>query len=64
MELPRIALTVTEFAKAIGVSKSTAYSLIREGKVLARKVRRRTLVFLSDNESWFDRFPFKTWGDR
>jgi predicted DNA-binding transcriptional regulator AlpA len=36
MEFQRIALNVTEFAKAIGVSKSTAYALIRDGKVVKR----------------------------
>lgn len=64
MEFQRIALNVTEFAKAIGVSKSTAYAMIRDGKVVARKIGRRTLIFLGENADWVERFPFKTWGDR
>jgi len=54
-----IAMTVGEFATALRISKSTAYGLIREGRVLARKIGRRTVVFLSDNETFIQGLPFK-----
>ena len=59
-----IAMTVAEFATALRISKSTAYALIREGKVLARKIGRRTIVFLSDNEDFIQGLPFKFEGGK
>lgn len=60
----QIAMTVTEFATALRISKSTAYALIRAGKVLARKIGRRTIVFLADNEAFLRDLPFKLEGGK
>lgn len=54
-----LAMTVTEFATALRISKSTAYALIRAGKVLARKIGRRTIVVLADNDDFLRSLPFK-----
>jgi plasmid maintenance system antidote protein VapI len=54
-----LAMTVTEFATALRISKSTAYALIRGGKVLVRKIGRRTIVVLADNDDFLRNLPFK-----
>jgi len=42
-----IALTVNDTAKATGFGKTTTYKLIKEGKLTAVKIGRRTLVTMA-----------------
>lgn len=49
-----IALTVTDTTKATGLGKTTTYKLIRDGKLTAVKVGRRTLVTLASIKALLD----------
>lgn len=60
----QIAMTVTEFGTALRISKSTAYALIRAGKVIARKIGRRTIIILADNDDFLRGLPFKLDGGK
>ena len=53
-----VVWTVAEFAKTFRISESTTYGLIREKKVRARKINRRTVIFYLDNEDWISGLPF------
>lgn len=48
-----IALTISETSKAAGFGKTTTYKLIKEGKLKAVKVGRRTLVTMTSIKSLF-----------
>ena len=49
-----IALTVSDTTKVTGFGKTTTYKLIREGKLTAVKVGRRTLVTLASIKALLD----------
>lgn len=40
----KLAYTVEEAGRAIGVSRSTVFDMIRMGELLAKKLRGRTLI--------------------
>ena len=40
----KLAYTVMEAGRAIGVSRSTVFDMIRMGELLAKKLRGRTLI--------------------
>ena len=44
MEIERLALTVVEAAKALGIGRTNAYELIRQGKIPAIRFGRRILI--------------------
>lgn len=46
-----IALTIRDTSKATGFGKTTTYKLIKEGKLTAVKIGRRTLVTVSSIKS-------------
>jgi len=52
-----IAMSPAEFAKAIGCSRAFVYQQIAAKKIVARKLGRRTLVFLADNEQIHTQLP-------
>lgn len=45
-------LTVTEFCEASGLGRTCVYAMLKEGKLTAVKVGRRTLFRREDLESW------------
>ncbi len=57
-QLPLVgAMSVKEFAKWAGISRSSAYLLIRDGQLRARKVFSRTIIAVIDAEEWLARQP-------
>ena len=56
-EAAKAALTLPEFCKAYGVSRSFAYREIGDGKLVTRKAGRRTLVLKTDADAWLANLP-------
>lgn len=44
LPIPRLAYSLSDAHKALGISKSTLLTLIREGKLPAKKLGARTLI--------------------
>jgi excisionase family DNA binding protein len=57
------AYTVAETLVRLNLSRDTFYRLIREGKLSARKVGRKTLVLDSDLRAFLEGLP-RLGGDR
>jgi excisionase family DNA binding protein len=55
--LGRAAFSVPEIMVQIGLSRDKVYGLIREGKLKARKVGRRTLVTSTDLQEFLQALP-------
>jgi excisionase family DNA binding protein len=53
----RAAFSVPEIMVQIGLSRDKVYSLIREGKLKARKCGRRTLVTVTDLQAFLEALP-------
>jgi excisionase family DNA binding protein len=53
----KIALTVTEAARASGLSRSLLYVAIGSGALRAKKCGRRTLVLARDLSAFIERLP-------
>ena len=54
---PKRGHSVEEFGKIYGICRSLIYLEIREGRLKARKVGRRTVIATEDGEEWFSRLP-------
>jgi excisionase family DNA binding protein len=52
-----IAYTIQEATRQSGVGRSKIYEAISEGKLLARKMGRRTLILDDDLRAWLERLP-------
>lgn len=52
-----LAYTITTASEAIGVHPNTIYSLVRQGKLDARKSGARTLIPTSPLRSYIDNLP-------
>jgi excisionase family DNA binding protein len=48
----KLALTIEEAATAAGVGRTTLFEEIRQGRLIARKVGRRTIIATVDLEAW------------
>jgi Helix-turn-helix domain len=46
-------LSIEEFGQLYGICRSSSYLEIREGRLKARKVGRRTVIACEDAEAWF-----------
>lgn len=53
----RAALNISEFAAVYGVHRDTARREIKEGRLIARKLGRRTLILREDAEAWARALP-------
>ncbi len=53
----KLAYTVDESAQALGVSVTTVWTMIREGDVVAKKVRGRTLIPREELQRVLDEAP-------
>jgi excisionase family DNA binding protein len=53
----RDAFSVEDFAKRHGIGRSTAYEEIREGRLIARKLGKRTLIVAEDARAWRESLP-------
>jgi hypothetical protein len=51
------AHSIPEFCERNGVGKDTVYKEIREGRLLARKVNKRTLIFNDAEAAWRAALP-------
>ena len=59
MDLPpgKIAYNVDEAGSAIGLSRATVFDMIREGEVIAKKVRGRTVIPREELQRLIDEAP-------
>lgn len=55
--VPRIGLTVEEAAAAAGIGRTMMFKEMKEGRLTARKVGRRTVIPLSELERWLSSQP-------
>lgn len=53
----RLALTVNEATKSIGLGKTRVYEEIAAGRLRARKAGKRTLILKSDLERFLENLP-------
>ncbi len=53
----KLAYTVDEAGPAIGVSRTTVFEMIREGAVVAKKVRGRTVISREELQRVIDEAP-------
>ena len=51
-DLPIAAYSIEDFARLHSIGRSTAYSEISAGRLVARKFRARTLVTIEDAKAW------------
>jgi excisionase family DNA binding protein len=56
----RLAYSIIEAAKAVGISRSSIYVEIAEGRLRVRKIGRRSVVFDADLKAWMTALPVKT----
>lgn len=52
-----LAYRIDEFCKAYGLGRSLVYEELRAGKLQARKVGGRTLIFKADADRWANSLP-------
>jgi excisionase family DNA binding protein len=55
--LNKMALTIAEAVKVCPFGRSLLYKLIRQGRLPARKVGRRTFIMMSDLEQLLAEMP-------
>ena len=53
----RLAFSVQEAAKAIGISRSSIYLEIGQRRLRVRKIGRRSVISEADLKAWFDALP-------
>jgi len=51
------AFSVDQFARRNGVGRTLVCQEIQEGRLVARKVRGRTLITIEDAKAWRDQLP-------
>jgi excisionase family DNA binding protein len=54
---PRVAYSVPETMLALGVCRDSIYKLIRDGRLPAKKVGRRTVVLATDLQKFLESLP-------
>ena len=52
------AFTVTELSKEIGIGRSKIYAEIATGKLVARKIGKKTVFLHKDVERYLNNLPF------
>lgn len=57
LEKPKGAMSVNDFAVWAGIGRTTAWKEIRQGHLRAVKVSTRTIIRLTDAESWLATRP-------
>ena len=50
---PKRGYSIDEFCSVYSICRSSTYVEIREGRLTARKVGRRTIIATEDAEEWF-----------
>jgi hypothetical protein len=51
------ASSIADFSLRNGIGPSTTYKEIRAGRLIARKVGRRTIIVDQDEQAWRDGLP-------
>ena len=51
------AMSIDEFCRRYAIGRTSAYAEIKQGRLRARKVGKRTLITDDDGESWLQRLP-------
>jgi excisionase family DNA binding protein len=59
----KLAYTIEQAAEAAGVGRSTIYEEIRDKRLTARKLRRRTIITGDDLLTWLQSLPKVTGED-
>jgi hypothetical protein len=54
---PQGAWTVEDFARRHALGRSTVYQEINAGRLVARKVRGRTVITFEDAKAWRENLP-------
>ena len=54
---PKRGYSIEEFGTIYGICRSLIYVEIRDGRLKARKVGRRTVIATEDGEEWFSKLP-------
>jgi len=57
MDDNRVAFTIDEVAKAAGIGRTTVFEEIRHGRLVARKMGRRTIIMAVDRDAWLKSLP-------
>jgi excisionase family DNA binding protein len=55
--MPNDALGVSEVAALVGVGRTLVFAEIKSGRLVARKVGRRTLILRVDLDAWLTALP-------
>ena len=55
----KVALTVEEAAEICGIGRTSLYCAIRDGKLIARKAGRRTIILMADLQNFLDALPIR-----
>ena len=53
----KIAASADEAADAAGIGRSQVFEEIRQKRLVARKIGRRTIIALDDLKAWIDSLP-------
>lgn len=56
----RLAYSIIEAAKAVGISRSSIYLEIAEGRLRVRKIGRRSVISSDDLKAWLAALPNKS----
>lgn len=51
------AYTIADFCRSYGIGRTKTYAEIAAGRLLARKVGKRTLILKSDADRWLTTLP-------
>jgi excisionase family DNA binding protein len=57
LQEPKLAYTIKELCKAVGIGRGRVYQAIRDKKLRAVKCGHRTLVMAKDLEAWMQGWP-------
>lgn len=53
----KISLTIQDVSKTTGIGRTRVFELIRDGKLLARKIGTRTIILAEDLKTFLDKLP-------
>jgi excisionase family DNA binding protein len=57
MEGEKRAFSIAEFCRRFGVGRTKVYEELRQARLRARKIGRRTIITKDDAEDWLQQLP-------
>lgn len=57
MEVEKLAFSIAEFCRRFGVGRTKVYEEVRQGRLRARKIGRRTIITKDDADDWLQQLP-------